>query len=220
MCFSPEMDLTAAVVIGVIAVDTLRRVRRPADLLLASLPAVFAVHQLVETFVWWGLDGTVPRAVGDAATHLYLVIAWLLPLLVPSAVLVAEPRDRRRGGAGFVLLGALVTTVLVGSLLDGDVSAQVEGHHLGYTTDVPFAGAVVVLYVVATCAPPLMSSSRHLRLYGLANVPVVAALGWLSQSGLVSLWCVWAALTSVAIDVHLRSSEARRLVETPVTEAT
>ena len=32
-------------------------------------------------------------------------------------------------------------------------------------------------------------------------------LVWLTVGGLTSLWCVWAAVTSVAIDLFLRDEE-------------
>lgn len=209
MCFSPEMDVAAAVAIGVVAVDAIRQVRRRADLLLAALPALFALHQLIEAFVWWGLQGEVSDAIGDGATLAYLAIAWTLPVIVPIAVCAIEPRARRPVGALFVVVGAVVTTVLVVASLEGPVVASVQGHHISYDVGVPAAGLVVGLYVLATCGPMVRSQDRHVRLYGLVNLPVVGLLAWLSQSGLVSLWCVWAGLTSVAIDLHLRHVRGR-----------
>jgi hypothetical protein len=43
-------------------------------------------------------------------------------------------------------------------------------------------------------------------LLGLANLGAVIALGWITFTGFTSLWCAWAALTSVAIAVYLRRS--------------
>jgi hypothetical protein len=36
---------------------------------------VFAAHQLIEAFVWWGLEGELPAAIGRGAAWLYLAIA-------------------------------------------------------------------------------------------------------------------------------------------------
>ena len=36
------------------------------------------------------------------------------------------------------------------------------------------------------------------------NLAAVGVLAWLDQVAFISLWCAWAALTSVAIAVHLR----------------
>ncbi len=67
MCFSPEADFTAAAVVGVVGVATLRLVREPRDLLIAALPLLFALHQFVEGFVWLGLQGDVSSGLGDDA---------------------------------------------------------------------------------------------------------------------------------------------------------
>ena len=80
--------------------------RTPKELPLAALPLLFGIHQLVEAFVWWGLAGKVPSMVGDAATWLYLAVAFALPFWVPFAVRGVETSRRRRtvitvlGGAG------------------------------------------------------------------------------------------------------------------------
>ena len=87
VCFSPEVDLVAGLVIGAVGIDGVRHVRRPAERAIAVLPLVFAGHQLIEAFAWWGLQGKVPEQVGQAAVWLYLVIAFgVVPILVPMAV--------------------------------------------------------------------------------------------------------------------------------------
>jgi hypothetical protein len=46
-----------------VGVVTLTKVRHKRELLFASLPALFAVHQFMEGFVWLGLDGILSPAV-------------------------------------------------------------------------------------------------------------------------------------------------------------
>ena len=56
---------------------------------------MFAGHQLVEAFVWWGLQGYLSDTVAAIATWLYLLFAFVvLPVYVPVAV------RRRRGRSG------------------------------------------------------------------------------------------------------------------------
>ena len=57
---------------------------RRKHMVLAALPLLLGVHQLVEAFVWWGLQGHVSEGVGRVATWIYLLIAFVvLPVLVP-----------------------------------------------------------------------------------------------------------------------------------------
>ena len=53
-------------VLGTIGVVTLKKVKHRRELLFAALPALFALHQFMEGFVWLGLDGTLSPAVTRA----------------------------------------------------------------------------------------------------------------------------------------------------------
>jgi hypothetical protein len=170
------------------------------------LPLVFGAHQLIESLTWWGLDGVVSAEVGDAAAIAYLAIAFLLPVAVPVAVRMAETdRSHRRWMTPFVLLGGGVSAVLLAELLSGPVVAEVCGRYIGYDVHLTSGGEITALYVIATCAPPLLSSIRRLVLFGVLNVVAVAGLAWLLAAGLISLWCAWAAVASLMIVIHLRT---------------
>jgi len=205
MCFSPEADAVAGMVIGVVATDTLRHVRRPAQLPLALLPLVFAVHQLVEAFAWLALQGRVPDIVGQRAEWLYLAIAFgVLPVLVPVAVDALEPVAHRRRMGIFVGIGALVAVDLMYGVVRGPIDAMIRGHYIAYDVDLGHGEGLAVLYVLATCGSMLLSTHRHVQAYGVINLVAVLLLAWLNEAAFISLWCLWAAVTSVAIAVHLR----------------
>ncbi|MGZ4497291.1 MAG: DUF6629 family protein [Nocardioides sp.] len=210
MCFSPEVDLAAGLLIGAVGLDALRHVRDSVERPLAVLPLVFAAHQLVETVVWWGLQGKVPSRLGDAAAWLYLLIAFgVLPVLVPLTVAALEPvRHRLRTGL-FLGVGATVSVVLMSAVVRGPVVTTIRGHYISYDVGLWHGGALVVLYVLATCGSLLVSSHRHVRAWGLVNLVAVAVLAWVNSAGLISLWCVWAAITSIAIALHLRHAPHR-----------
>ena len=96
MCFSPQADFAAGVVIAGVGVETLRRVRRPRELIVGGLPLLFGIHQLVEGFVWLGLRGQVSHSLGDAAREVYIVYAHaVLPVIVPLGFMLLEPEHRR-----------------------------------------------------------------------------------------------------------------------------
>jgi hypothetical protein len=211
MCFSPVADLAGGAVVGAIGVDTVRHVGRRADWPLAALPLIFAGHFLTETFVWWGHDGDVSHAVEARATWLYLLVALVVvPFIVPIAVTFAVPDAwRRRAMTPFCALGGAIAAVMLVAVVRGPVTSQVQGHHIAYGVNVPFGGQLTALYVVATCGVMLASRDRVFVAFGMANLVVVALLGWLMVSAFISLWCAWAAVTSVAIDVYIRRADSR-----------
>jgi hypothetical protein len=205
VCFSAEADLVGGLIVGAVGIDAMRHARRPHERLLATLPLVFAAHQLIESVVWWGLEGRVDDTVWHAARWLYLAIAFgLLPVLAPIAVGGIERVTHRAHTAGFAALGAVVATVLMYSIIRGPVTAVVEGRHIAYTVELWHGWLIVFGYVVATCGSLLISSHPHVRWFGIANLVAVVFLAWLDQSAFISLWCAWAAVTSIAIAVHLR----------------
>lgn len=206
MCFSAEADLAAGVVLGLVAVDALRHVRTPAQLPMAALPAVFSVHHLTEVLVWWSLEGHVSPVVGERAAWFYLLIAFgVLPALVPIAVRAVEPSPVRRTLLGVLAVaGAAVAVVLMMATVDGGRGTRVDGHHIVYNAGVAHDTVVTTTYVLATCGAMLLSSHVPIRWYGVVNLVVVSLLAWLQQNAVVSLWCVWAAITSVLVAVQLR----------------
>jgi hypothetical protein len=57
MCFSATANFVGSEVFGTLGTVTLTKVKHRRELLVAALPALFAVHQFIEGFVWPGLDG-------------------------------------------------------------------------------------------------------------------------------------------------------------------
>jgi hypothetical protein len=202
--------LVAGVVVGGAGIDALRHVRHRREWAVAALPLVFGVHQLIEALTWWGLDSRIPASVGRAATWVYLVIAFVLPLLVPIAILLIEPDPRRRRVVvPFAALGAVVSVVLLMGLFSGPVTAEIDGLYVAYDVSLDYGGQITALYVIATCGPLLASTSTRFVVFGILNLMAVAVLAWLMATGVISLWCAWAAVTSIVIAIHLRTEENR-----------
>jgi hypothetical protein len=203
VCFSAEADFASAAVIGAIGVATLTKVREPREIPLAAMPLAFAAHQLVEGFVWRDLDAGHSSSSGTAV-YLYLAFAWVvLPVLIPVAIWLVEPPGRRRRRlVPFVVLGVLAGGYLSLALVDGTVSAHVVQRTIQYGGAGDLAVLATVLYVVATCAPPLLSGFRAIVWFGLGNVVAVALITIVQVEGLTSVWCVWAAVVSALIYVQ------------------
>lgn len=206
MCFSIEADIVTGVVVTVVGIDAIGHVGHSRETAMAALPVIFGFHQLIEVFVWKGLDGGASAAVAQGAAWLYLLIAFgLIPWLVPYAVRRVEVDGARRRVMYWLTgLGVVVATALTVPIILGPISVADGGYHLIYSTSLVLGGFLAVLYVVATCGALILSSDRVVAIYGWMNLVVVAGLAVLLTSGIISLWCVWAAVTSIAIAIHLR----------------
>ena len=138
MCFSPVGDLVGGTVVVAIGVDACRHVKgRSENLAIATLPLLLGLHQIDETFVWWGLQGKVPANVGHVATWIYLLFALVaLPIIVPVMLALFEPSRRRRWRyAPFIGLGLVVGGTILEAMLVGDPVAQLGHFHIARHAD-------------------------------------------------------------------------------------
>jgi hypothetical protein len=213
VCFSPQADVVGGLLIGAIGVDAVRHIRRRREFIaLAWIPVLLGAHQFIEALVWLWLQGHVPRGIGHIALWAYLLIAFVvLPVFVPLAVIAVEPTRRRKlMMAPFALLGAVVAATLFAAMVRGPVGVRLEPYHLSYGIRLSDGFGVVALYVVAVCAPLLVSGYRNVALFGVVNLVAVIVIARLTISGFASVWCGWAAVSSAAITLHCRFAKPHR----------
>lgn len=204
MCFSLEADLIAGAVLVPIGVLALCEVREAREIPFAALPILFAAHQLVESLVWAGDNGAVSTGLAHAAAVAYVIFALpVLPTLMPIAVLLLEPPGRRARVAAFVALGVAVSAYLSSSMIRHGVTATIRPHSISY--DVGLSNAVLWtgLYIVAVVGASLLSGYRTIVAFGVLNLVGLTAVGLVYREAFASVWCVYAALTSLLILLHL-----------------
>jgi hypothetical protein len=206
MCFSVTADLVAGAALTPVAVLSLREVRRWREVPFAALPAVFAAHQLIEAFVWAQLNGDVSPRVGQLAALVYVFIAWpLLPALVPTSVMLLEPRERARRVAPFVAIGWVVAAYLAYVVSARPVLVVEHPHCLEYQTGVAHPLVWATLYVVAICGALVVSSYGLVRVFGVLNLLGLIVVSMIYFAAFTSLWCAYAAVASLAVWLHMRS---------------
>jgi hypothetical protein len=214
VCFSPQADLVGGVVVATIGIGAVHNAQmRQGHVVLATLPLILGVHQVIEAFVWWGLQGHEPHEVERIAVWAYLLIAFVvLPIFVPLAVLINEPsRQRQKVMAPLVALGVAVACVLFATMVRGPVNVRLRPFHLAYSIDLNHGALIVALYVTAICGTLLLSSRRRVVIFGVVNLVAVGVIAWLTIDGFASVWCGWAAISSGAIALHMRVGKSRRV---------
>src|ERR1700683_2771897 len=214
MCFSATANFVGSTALAGIGVVTLTRVRHRRELLFATLPTLFAVHQFMEGFVWLGLDGILsPRVAHDMGAAFMLYAQGLLPFLLPLSVLLFEPDGKsRRRMLPFLVIGGGTTLYILWALTAYPLQLYVKGNSIVYINQATNNTAVAVLYVIATCGSLFFSEVRMMVVFGFANLVILLTGMAFKRYAFTSLWCAYAAIASVIILAYFwRTSKHRPL---------
>jgi hypothetical protein len=215
MCFSAAANFVGSTALAAVGVVTLTKVKHRRELLFASLPILFAIHQFIEGFVWLGLDGILPPMVThDMGAAFMLYAQGLLPFLLPLSVLLFEPDgEGRRRMLPFLVIGTGTTLYILWALTAYPTQVYVKGNSIVYINQATNNTAVAVLYIIATCGSLFFSKVRAMVLFGAANLAILLAVMAFKRYAFTSLWCAYAAIASVIILAYFwKSSKLRPLI--------
>ena len=195
MCFSATANFVGSGVLAAVGVVTLTKVKHRRELLFASMPALFAVHQFIEGFVWLGLDGILPASVTHNMGAAFVLYAQgLLPFLLPLSVLLFESdAPSRRRMLPFAILGVLTTLYMLWGLTADPLRVYVEHNSIVYINDATNHTILAVLYVICTCGSLFFSKVRPMIIFGAANLIILLVVMAVRRYAFTSLWCAYAA---------------------------
>jgi len=201
--------------LGAVGVVTLAKVKHRRELLFASLPILFAVHQFIEGFVWLGLDRILSQTVAHNMGAAFMLYAQgLLPFLLPLSVLLFEPDGKsRRRMVPFLVLGGGTALYILWALTAYPLQVYIRGNSIVYINQATNNTAVAVLYVIATCGSLFFSKVRAMVSFGAANLVILLVVMAFKSYAFTSLWCAYAAIASVIILAYFwRTSKIRPLL--------
>jgi hypothetical protein len=212
MCFSAAANFVGSGALGAVGVLTLTRVKHRRELLFASLPALFAIHQFIEGFVWLGLDGRLSSQVTHNMGAAFMLYAQgLLPFLLPLSVLLFEPDARsRRRMLPFLVIGVLTALYILWALTAYSTQIFVKSNSIVYINQATNNTFVAVFYVIATCGTLLFSKVKDMVIFGVANLVILLAVMAVKRYAFTSLWCAYAAVASVIILAYFWKSSGIR----------
>ena len=200
MCFSATASFVAGGSLTVAGAVALARAKERAELPYAAIPLLFAIQQLIEGALWL-VRTSEASGPGAPLTFTYSLFSHVLwPIYIPFAALSLEGIAWRRGWmAAFAAAGSAAGLYLFFNMLRFPIEARIVGGHIEYASPHFYALLVMSGYLGGTCLSLLVSSHRHVVLFG------VAALGSFIYSyvvyarWLISVWCFFAAALSVIV---------------------
>ena len=212
MCFSAVANFVGSGALGAVGVVTLTKVKHRRELLFASLPTLFAIHQFTEGFVWLGLDGVLPpKVTHDMGAAFMLYAQGLLPFVMPLSVVLFESNVRsRRRMLPFLAVGTLTALYILWALIAYPTDIFVRGNSIVYINQGTNNTVVAVLYIIATCGSLLFSKVKDMVIFGVTNVAILLVVMAVKRYAFTSLWCAYAAVASVIILAYFLKSHKHR----------
>ena len=212
MCFSATANFVGSGVLAAVGVTTLTQVKHRRELLFASLPTLFAIHQFVEGFVWLGLDGYVSQTTMHNMGAAFMLYAQgLLPFLIPLSVMLfeASAKNRRRMWP-FLAIGTGTALYMLWALIAFPTQISVRGDSIVYINPGTNNTTLAILYVIATCGSLFFSKVKDMVLFGAANLTILLAVMAVKRYAFTSLWCAYAAVASIIILAYFWKSAGIR----------
>ena len=192
MCFSATASFMAAGVTSAAGGAALHGVQRRSQLLLATIPLIFAVHQFAEGMLWLGLTHAQHAAWQRPAMFAFLFFAEVVwPFWVPLAVLAIEESPlRQKLLRALLALGIVLAVTRLYGLFAYPVSASVAGQHIQYRLDQPFTLRRIndVCYVIVTVVPLFVSSTKRVPWIGVLIVASLVLGKLLFYQTFISTW--------------------------------
>jgi len=215
MCFSAGASFGAATGLSIISLLSLHKASHTKKLMpLAASPLFFALQQACEGIVWITLNnGDNSSILYWCAVYGFLFCACLWwPIWIPYALNAAETVYVRKKLL-FIMqcIGIISGITLFISWVPYTTGAHIINHHIDYpVTNYPFnitntliswliTGIIATGYCVATIMPFFISSIAYIWIIGIATSIGLAASCIFYYMALPSVWCFFAAISSVLL---------------------
>ncbi len=192
------LNFALAGVIGIVGILTLKKVSVPREVVFASIPLLFGLHQLTEGFVWLGVGGEIThRALQMAETIFIYYAQGVLPFLVPLAIWLIEKNSFKKQLVGVLtILGFGLMVYTLYGLATFPSSVKVVNGMLNYSNPWTANYYDALIYVLTTCGSLMLSSSISIQLFGFFNFIGLSIIALLRPYGFTSVWCLYAATIS------------------------
>jgi len=199
--FFAILNFTLSGAIAIVGILTLRKVSTPNEVVFASLPLLFALHQFTQGFVWLGMYHLIePRALHMAEDIFVFYAQGFLQFLVPFALWLIEPAGIRKSLIGILtIIGALLMIYTMWGLSVQPTSVSIENNALAYLNPWTDKLWVALIYVLTTCGSLILSSSIAIQLFGWLNLIGLTIIYLLKPYAFTSVWCLYAAAISVLL---------------------
>ena len=213
MCFSAGASFTAGVLLTFVGIETIKKVHKPSQTVLASIPIFFAFQQFIEGVLWLTIGKTGYAGLQAVSTYIFVITAQVIwPVMIPlSVLLMEEDKTRKKIIYALLAVGAVVASYYSYHFMFYDIHAKIIGKHIVYEDNTMNLLSVIIMcaYLVATVAPFFVSSVKRIYILGIIMGVsfTVSALFYIKS--LTSVWCFFAAVISFVVFYIVRDAHKK-----------
>jgi len=182
----------------------LKKARWKREYPVASIPILFSIQQFIEGILWLVLeDGTMAQTV-FWLTGIYAVFVGMIwPIYAPFAIYMDEREGARRKLIKYIgVIGVFLAAYTAFGLAQGPVESKILGHSIKYDHNMFAPKAILVLYLMATCTPFILSGYRNIHIAGMVTFFGFLTAYFSYREVFASVWCFFAATASIFIYFH------------------
>ena len=209
------LNFTLSGAIGLIGIFTLRQLSTPNEVLFASLPLLFALHQFTEGFVWLGVGGYIEARALELASGIFIYYAQgLLPFIIPLSIYLIEKDSKRKKLLAILsTLGLFLAIYTMYGFYQSPSSVEVVNNTLYYSH--PWTENIydASIYILTTCGSLMLSTSISVQIFGLLNFIGLVIIFLLRPYGFTSLWCFYAAVISTLLYFYFSERRIKFLLD-------
>jgi len=213
MCFSAEASFIVGGSLLAIGTIIVKKIKVKKDIPVALIPFIFAAQQVTEGFLWIALahDDLLMQFWLGNLYGIFVGIIW--PSYVPLALYFAEIAVIPKKIIGLIgIAGLTLSTYTIVELVNQPVTATIIDNNIYYEHDIHAYPIVIFLYLLATCAPFLISSFRNLQLTGFVVTIGFCVAFFMYTTTFVSVWCFFAAVASSLILLYFTNRNLKPLI--------
>jgi len=214
MCFSASVSFGAAALLvpaGAYSLWLAKDTARPFWM-IAIVPLMFGIQQGIEGGVWLAIGSSSSLETHTRALMFLLFSHYLWLLWIPfSSSRLENDSRRKKAFTALALLGGLGGSSIYLPLLlfPGWLTVEAAQHSIVYTVNMPHdiylpTGVDRALYGAIVLLPLLLSSHRHLQVFGVLVTLSMLLSAEVFNYAFVSVWCFFAALLSIYIITMMR----------------
>jgi hypothetical protein len=209
MCFGPTSSFAIGTVLSSVSIGCLIYTSDKRRILFAVIPLLFAIQQFSEGGLW--IIQIDPRygAWRDMLTMIFLVIAFLWPIIVPVSISLLEIKGSvQKLMKGFIAVGMLLSAYLLYFVFFKETLATLANGRINYQIQSPGSGiAEGVIYALVITGPMFLSSHLGIVILGIVNVVLISTAAFMWKNEFISVWCFFAAMLSALIFLFIYSQK-------------